>query len=306
MNPAEFCRSVRDSSPFQTFIIGVIVLAGIVIGMETYPSMMEQYGGVLHFLDKTILWIFATEVVIKMVAEGKRPWKYFYDGWNVFDFTIVLICFLPVHAEYIAVLRLARILRVLRLVTALPKLQLLVGALLRSMPSMAYVGLLLFILFYVYAVTGTMLFGKNDPIHFGDLQLSMLSLFRVVTLEDWTDLMYIQMYGALGYGYEGQEHLVLQNHAQPIVSVVFFVSFVLIGTMVMLNLFIGVIMNGMQEAQDEAEAALERRHIKAEGQITTSDELRRLEHDLEDLQTKLRQIRLREAASDGEDASSGI
>lgn len=286
-----FFTRIHTSNWFQNFIVGVILLAAFVIGLETYPAIYREYGALLHFLDDLILGIFVIEIVIKILAEGKRPWRYFYDGWNVFDFLIVAVCFLPFDAQYVAVLRLARILRVLRLITVLPKLQLLVGALLRSMPSMVYVGLLLSILFYIYGVTGTMLFSRNDPLHFGTLQDSLLSLFRVVTLEDWTDLMYINMYGAAEYGYEGSHALIIENQAQPILSVLYFVSFVLFGTMVMLNLFIGVIMNGMQEAQLEAEEQLEQQHIAKLGHATLEDDINHLEHELESVQTHLASLK---------------
>ena len=151
-------------------------------------------------------------------------------------------------------LRLARLLRVLRLLRTVHKLQILVGALLRSIPSMAYVGLLLALLFYAYGGAATFLFSANDPVHFGSLQISMLSLFRIVTLEGWTELLYIQMYGCERYGYDGMAELCTQSSAQPLMAVAFFISFVLLGTMIVLNLFIGVILNGMTEAQAEREA----------------------------------------------------
>lgn len=291
---------IHTSNWFQNTIVGVILLAAATIGLETYPSILSEYGNVLGFIDKAILGIFVVEIVIKILAEGKRPWRYFLDGWNVFDFLIVAVCFLPFDAQYIAVLRLARILRVLRLITVLPKLQLLVGALLRSLPSMVYVGLLLSILFYIYGVTGTMLFGKNDPIHFGSLQDSLLSLFRVVTLEDWTDLMYINMYGSAEYGYSDKLNLTLHSQAQPIISITYFVSFVLFGTMVMLNLFIGVIMNGMGEAQIEAEEQSERKHIAKLGHATLEDDINHLEHELEGVQTHLASLKrkLKHSAKD--------
>ncbi|MBK1876995.1 ion transporter [Pelagicoccus mobilis] len=286
-----FFTRIHTSNWFQNAIVGVILLAAIAIGLDTYPSIRSEYGGVLSFLDKTILGIFVVEIVIKILAEGKKPWRYFKDGWNIFDFLIVAVCFLPFNAQYVAVLRLARILRVLRLITVLPKLQLLVGALLRSLPSMVYVGLLLSILFYIYGVTGTMLFSQNDPIHFGTLQDSLLSLFRVVTLEDWTDLMYINMYGSAEYGYDGNQDLIIQSQAQPLLSITYFVSFVLFGTMVMLNLFIGVIMNGMQEAQLEAEERNEQKNIKELGHATLEDDINNLEHELTNVQTHLASLK---------------
>lgn len=242
---------VAQAKWFSNFIVGVILLAGFLVGLETYPSVVEGNKGLLHALDQIILWIFVVEVVIKMGAEGSKPWRYFRDPWNIFDFTIVAVCFLPVESSFVAVLRLARILRVLKLVTAIPKLQMLVGALLKSIPSMGYVSLLLGILFYIYACMGVTLLGANDPVHFGNLQIAMLSLFRTVTLEDWTDLMYIAMYGCNNYGYDGMMAQCTAPSASPVGGALFFVSFVLLGTMIVLNLFIGVIMNGMDEAQKD-------------------------------------------------------
>ncbi|HAV13041.1 MAG TPA: potassium transporter [Opitutae bacterium] len=246
-------RRIVDSDIFSSFIIGVIVFAGILVGVETFPAIVERHGKLLHFLDDLVLGIFTIEVILKMAAEKTRPWRYFKDGWNIFDFTIVAVCFLPLGGGYVAVLRLFRLLRVFRLISVIPKLQLLVTALLRSLPSMFYVCLLLFLLFYVYAVIGVMLFSGNDPIHFGDLWSSFLSLFRIVTLEDWTDVMYLQIYGSDVYdGYnQSLAGLEVTPKAMPIIGALYFVSFVTIGTMIMLNLVIGVIINGMDEAQRE-------------------------------------------------------
>lgn len=245
-----------ESSAFTRFIIGTILFAAVVVGLETSKEVMASHGTLLHALDKAILWIFAAEAALKIASYWPRPLEYFKEPWNVFDFFIVAVCFMPFDAEYVAVLRLARVLRVLRLLSVVPRLQLLVGALLKSIPSMFYVTILLFILFYIYAVLGVMLFSDNDPKHYATLGNSMLSLFRVVTLEDWTDIMYINMYGSDQYGYEAAElakYPEIQPQASAIASVAFHVSFVLFGTMVMLNLFIGVIMTGMQEAQEETD-----------------------------------------------------
>ena len=127
------------------------------------------------------------------------------------------------------------------------------SALLKSIPSMGYVALLLSLLFYVYSVAAVFLFGANDPVHFESLPLAMLSLFRVVTGEDWTDIMYIAMYGCADYGYGGMEELCTQSQGYPVFGALFFVSFMLLGAMVILNLFIGVIMGGMDEAKKETE-----------------------------------------------------
>ena len=252
-----FLKSIAEASWFSNFIIAVILAAGVLVGFETYPSVVEKHGHTVHLLDKIILWIFVAEVVIKMGAEGSRPWRYFYDPWNVFDFLIVAVCFMPVDAQYVTVLRLARLLRVLKLVNALPELRIIVSALLKSIPSMFYISLLLFILFYLYAVLAVFTFSENDPIHFDTLQKSMLSLFRVATLEDWTDVMYINMYGCMNYGYDGIAACTEEtSHAFGWGAAIFFSSFVLVATMVILNLFIGVIMNGMDEAREEMKAEM--------------------------------------------------
>ena len=249
----EFCKRLTQSKRFTGFIIGVIVVAGIVVGIQTFPELDAQHHGLWEAINQIILWIFVAEIAIKMTALWPNPQRFFNDGWNVFDFLIVAVCFLPFGGGYAAVLRLFRLLRVLRLITVIPKLQILVGAILRSLPSMFYVTVLLSLLFYIYAVVGVMFFRGNDPIHFGDLWTSMLSLFRVVTLEDWTDVMYIQMYGSDAYqGYnQSKEGLQITPKAQPLLGAFYFVSFVLVGTMIMLNLVIGVVISGMDNAQKE-------------------------------------------------------
>ncbi|MHC4393988.1 MAG: ion transporter [Planctomycetota bacterium] len=248
-------KQLAEASGFGHFILGTILLAAVLVGLETYSSISTRYHSILFVLEQTVLWIFVVEALIKIGAEGKKPWIYFMDPWNVFDFAIVVVCFLPIDSSFAAVLRLARILRTLRLVSALPKLQILVGALLKSIPSMGYVSILLFILFYVYAVMGTFMFRGNDPMLFQNVHTSSLTLFRVVTLEDWTDVMYTQMYGSDVYGYDDETKARFperKSQATPVTSVAFFVSFVLFGTMVMLNL-------GMDEAREEADAMLKRR-----------------------------------------------
>ena len=249
-NIFSICRKVSTSKLFTNFITAAILIAGIVVGIETYDGLSIGYHYILLTVDRIIISIFCFEIIVKILAEGKRPWRYFLDGWNVFDFIIVAAVFLPFGGGSMAVLRLLRLLRVLKLVKALPKLQLLVNALLKSIPSMGYVTLLLFLLFYIYAVAAVTFFGANDPVHFRDLQTAMLSLFRVVTLEDWTDIMYINMYGCDNYGYDNIQDLCQKPEASPLGAALFFVSFVLLGTMIILNLFVGVIMTGMDEAKE--------------------------------------------------------
>jgi len=289
-----FFKKITDSALFQNFITVTILFAGVLVGIETYPAVEASHGPLVHLLHDIILAIFVAEIFLKMGAEGNKPYRYFLDGWNVFDFVIVAACFLPFSGQAVTVLRLLRLLRVLRLVRALPKLQILVNALLRSIPSMGYVSVLLFLLFYVYAVAAVFLFRQNDPMHFGDLQLAMLSLFRVVTLEDWTDIMYINMYGCDRYGYSPDSLVSCTNpSASPVLGALFFVSFVLVGTMIVLNLFIGVIMNGMSEAQaDSQRQADDERQLLGKLPDVT-DELEAIERNLLELQESLQHVHRR-------------
>lgn len=244
-------KQISESELFQNFVTITILIAGVLVGIATYEKFSIKHENILELLNKIILGIFILEIIVKILAQGNKPWLYFTDGWNIFDFVIVAAAFLPFGGSSIAILRLLRLLRVLKLIKALPKLQMLVGALLKSLPSMGYVSILLTLLFYIYAVAGVFFFGKNDPIHFENLQTSMLSLFRVVTLEDWTDIMYINMFGCENYGYDGNMDLCVNSKGSSALSITYFVTFVLIGTMIFLNLFIGVVMNGMDEAKSE-------------------------------------------------------
>jgi len=288
----ELCRKIATSGWFGKTIIGVILFAGVLVGVETYPDLAAAHAGLLHLLDRIVLGIFVLEIVIKMIAEGTRPWRYFLDPWNDFDFLIVAVCFLPIDARYAVVLRLARLLRVLKLVRAVPKLQVLVGALLKSIPSMAWVGLLLLLLFYIYAVAATFMFGTNDPVRFGNLQTSMLTLFTIVTTEGWVDIMNTAIMGCDKFGYDGLEAFCTSPQPWPIGAPIFFISFIIIGTMIVLNLFIGVIMNGMEEARAEKDAEDEERRRVAQGdRVTVGDELVAIEKDFVALGERLARLR---------------
>ncbi|MEM8641748.1 MAG: ion transporter [Cyanobacteria bacterium P01_G01_bin.54] len=245
---------VANAPIFQNLILVTIVVASIVVGIETYPSIRAQYSTVFAIVDHLILWLFIAEAVIKIGAEGRRPWRYFQSSWNCFDFAIVVALILPIGAQYFLVLRTIRLLRVLRLLSALPNLQVVIRALFKSIPSMSYVTLILSLLFYIYGVAATFLFGANDPVHFRSLQVSLLTLFRVVTLEDWTDVMYIAMQGCDRYGYGDNATLCTAPQAQPLLGTLFFVSFVVLGGMVIINLFVGIIVSNTAASVEEINA----------------------------------------------------
>jgi voltage-gated sodium channel len=228
---------------FNNFLFFLILLSAIIIGLETYPVLAKQYHDVLSFIDQLIIALFAIEIALKIISNGKRPWVYFSDPWNLFDFIIVAICLIPLNdTHYFAVFRILRVLRILRIITVFPKLKLIISALLKSIPSMGYVIMLIGMLFYVYAVVGVFVFGTTDPMHFGDLHHTFVTLFKVLTLEGWTDIMNTHIYGPVS------------NGNMQIISIwpfLYFASFILVGAMIIMNLFIGVIMNSMQESQNE-------------------------------------------------------
>jgi voltage-gated sodium channel len=262
----EKLNRIAESTEFTRFILALIVISSVLVGMETYPFFGNdtEPGKIVDFAQNAILWLFVVEIIIKIGAQGSQPWRYFMNPWNLFDFIVVAICFLPFNTEFAAVFRIARLLRSVRMLTIIPELQTLVNALLRAIPSLSYVGGLLFLHFYIYAVLGTFTFGHNDPLRFGSLHKSMLTLFQVLTLEGWNDVIDTQRFGSdVGYDEEwkalaGPDRV---SQARPVLAAAYFVSFILVGTMIMLNLFTGVIISSMEDAQ----ASLGRRLTEDDG-----------------------------------------
>ena len=226
------CLRIVDSQWFNPLIIGLIVLNGIIIGSETSQFIYDSYHEWITVVNRLILAIFVIEAIVKITAMWPTPLRYFRDGWNVFDFTIVVLSLIPITGELAMIARLLRLLRVVRLISAIPELRLIVTTLIRSLPSMGHVILLMGIIFYIYAVMGYHLFHQHDPVHWNNLGLALLTLFRVVTLEDWTDVMYTAM------------------ELHPF-AWLYFVSFVVLGTFVIVNLFIAVVLNNLEEAKQQ-------------------------------------------------------
>jgi voltage-gated sodium channel len=289
----ELLQKIVDSLAFNRLILALILISGVLVGMETYPQFSEETsrGQLIQMVQHVILWIFVFEAALKIAACGSKPWQYFLNPWNLFDFTIVAICFLPIESDFAVVFRMARLLRALRLLSIVPEMQVLVSALLKAIPSLGSVGVLLLLHFYVYAVMGTFLFAQNDPIRFGSLQGSMLTLFQVLTLEGWNDVFHTQFLGSdATYDEEWQALAVGRrvSEAQPQVAAAFFVSFIVIGTMIVLNLFTGVIVSSMEEARTSpgnAGSGNEDPAHKSEekGYITLRDELELITRYLRDV-----------------------
>lgn len=228
------CRKITEWRWFERFIIALIILNAIVLGIETYPAIAVPYESLLLSINQIVLAIFVLEAVLKITAATPVFSRYFGDGWNLFDFTVVVFSLIPQTGEFALIARTIRLLRILRLITAVPELRLIVATLIRSLPGLGNVILLISIVFYIYAIAGYHMFHEHDPFHWGSLGISLITLFRVLTLEDWTDVMYSAME--------------LYSFAW-----VFFISFVVIAAFIVINLFIAVVINNLHKAQHEME-----------------------------------------------------
>lgn len=221
---------IVESLWFRNFILAVIIINTIMLGLETWPKAMDVAGELIIWLDRIAIYIFTIEIIMKLIAYRLR---FFRDGWNIFDFIIVAVAYVPSSAG-LSVLRALRILRALRLISIVPSMRKVVQGLLSAIPSMGAVVILLVLTFYIAAVMATKLFGPTFPQWFGTLGESLYTLFQVMTLESWS-----------------------MGIVRPIMEVhpfawMFFVPFVLVSAFVVLNLFIAIIVNSMQEEQGEA------------------------------------------------------
>ncbi|WP_418609837.1 ion transporter [Pseudoalteromonas sp. US3C1013] len=181
----ELFQRIDKSKLFQSFVIAVIVVSALTVGAHTY-SLHPTAELFLHWMDIGITVFFLIELVIRYIA-SKGIKDFFSKGWNIFDFIIVIGSLYPAAGSTIFIARLLRIFRVLRLVSMIPELRLLVNSLIKAIPQMGYIALLMFVIFYIYAATGSMLFAEINPVLWGDVSISMLTLFRIATFEDWTD-----------------------------------------------------------------------------------------------------------------------
>lgn len=235
---------LTESDGFNHGSLALILLSAVVLGFETDRTSYRNYQELFVVLDRAILGLFTLEIALRILARWPKPGDYFRDGWNIFDCAIVLVCYLPFSGQYAAVLRLLRVLRTLRLLTHLPKLRLIVETMLRSMSSIGYIVMLLGLLFYVYGIIAVFVFGAAAPEYFGSLSTAALTLFQIVTLEGWVEVL--------------KE---LKTHS-PWAAPLFLISFIILGTMIVLNLFIGVIVNSLAEAQANSAADNKRNAVE--------------------------------------------
>lgn len=254
-------EKLRSSKIFEGFVVLVIIVSALVIGAKTYEIPGSTLS-LIKLLDLLITLIFLTEITIRFLAEKNKP-QFFKSGWNIFDTLIVVVSLIPIEDSELALIgRLVRIFRVLRMVSIVPELRLLLNALIKALPQLGYVLLLMFIIFYIYAAVGSTFFSNINPDLWGDISISMLTLFRVMTFEDWTDVMY--------------ESMTVYS-----LSWIYYLSFIFLTAFAFLNMVIGIVVNVMED-----EHAQERRQQELDDGTPTIETLSRQVEELKQIVTQ--------------------
>lgn len=255
-------ESARSNRLFELFIILVIIASALLIGVKTYqlPSWVKP---LIDGLDLLITLIFLVEISIRFLGEPQKR-AFFRNGWNVFDTLIVFISLIPIDdTDSALVARLVRVFRVLRMVSIVPELRLLLNSIISALPRLGYVAALIFIIFYIYAAAGSLFFDRINPELWGNISIAMLTLFRVMTFEDWTDVMYETM------------------DVYPW-SWIFYLTFIFLTTFAFLNMVIGIVVSVLEEEQSK---------LDTEDPNRTS--LANLKDELTEIRTSLRAIERR-------------
>ncbi|UTW49190.1 ion transporter [Bacterioplanoides sp. SCSIO 12839] len=240
-------QKLRDNKLFELFVVSVIIISALLIGAKTYV-IPEKILQVVLWLDASITVIFLFEIIVRFIAEPNKK-RFFHNGWNVFDTLVVVVSLIPIENSDMALIgRLVRIFRVLRMVSIIPELRTLLNSLLRALPQLGYVLLLMFIIFYIYAAVGSTFFAQINPELWGDISISLLTLFRVMTFEDWTDVMYETM------------------GTYPL-SWIYYLTFIFLTAFAFLNMVIGIVVNVLEDEHARERAEQE----EAEGKATIED-----------------------------------
>ncbi len=226
-------KKIDSSKVFQGIVIAVILLSALLIGAKTH-NLSANAIALLTLLDLGVTVFFVIEITIRYLAYPDKR-KFFHSGWNIFDTVIVVGSLIPTGGSGVLLARLLRVFRVLRLVSMVPELRLLINALLKAIPRMGYIALLMFVIFYIYAAMGSMIFNQINEVLWGDVSISMLTLFRVATFEDWTDVMYETM-------------------AVYPISWVYYLSFIFLTAFVFLNMMVGTVLEVMGQEHEKFRA----------------------------------------------------
>jgi voltage-gated sodium channel len=228
--PRQLVRLV-ESPLFDGLVLAVIIANAVVLGLETYRGVTREHSDTLHLLNEVFLGIFVVELALRIASYGRRPLDFFRSGWNVFDFVVVGLAFVPGLRSNSTLLRLARLARVIRVVRLLPDLRILLTGVLRSLPPLFSMALLTTLILFVYGMVGWTLFGDELPGDWGTIGSAMLTLFVMLTLENFPIYMEAGM----------------EVHPW---AWVYFVSFVLVAAFIVLNVLIGIVLNSMEEARE--------------------------------------------------------
>jgi voltage-gated sodium channel len=234
-------RALVEHKSFQRLVIVLIVFNAVTLGLETSDRIMASYGGVLHALDRATLTVFVCELLLRLYSYG---WRFFRDPWSIFDTLVIGIALVPASGP-LSVLRTLRVLRVLRLVSAVPSMRRVVSGLLAAVPGMASVVSLLALVLFVAGVMATKLFGDIAPVYFDDLGTTLFTLFQIMTGEAWPDVAREVM-------------------AEAPLAWIFFVIYILVSSFAVLNLFIAVVVSGMEDQMTADLAEAEERNAQAQ------------------------------------------
>lgn len=245
---AATCKRIAESKRFQLFILAVILANAVALGLETYDAIDREVGDTLNFLNDVFLAVFVVEIAIRIAAHGRRPQDYFKSGWNVFDFLIIGGAFVPGVRQNATALRVLRLLRIVRVVSLFPDLRFLIRGMAASLPPIGSMAMLTSLLIYIYGMLGWILFADTNPANWGDIGQAMLSLFIVLTLESWPEIM-------------GE---VIDAHPW---AWLYFVSYVLIASFLLINMVIAILINSLEEvrAMEAIEKRLAARRAEREG-----------------------------------------
>ena len=266
-------KRIVSSNTFDWIITGVILLQAIALAIEATPAILSigkdvelLEAGTFSIIQSLVIAVFIVEAALRLIAVYPRPQRYFKDPWNCFDFAIIILSVIPISGQFSTIARLVRLLRITRLVTKSNELRAIVSTLVRSIPSIFNILILLSILFFIYAIVGHHLFRNADPEHWSSFPTSLITLFQIITLEGWVNIMEPIVTG-LGLIYW-----------------VYFASFIVIGTFIIINLFISVIVRKSEEAykQVQRESGIP---ITQQEVIQEIKEIRRI---LEELEKRIR------------------
>jgi voltage-gated sodium channel len=259
-------RRLVESRNWEAFIVTLIVVNAVVLGLMTSDAVMAAAGGLLWTIDAMILAVFVVEIVLRIAVHRLA---FFRDAWSLFDFFVVAVALVPASREF-SVLRALRILRVLRLISVVPSLRRVVAGLVAALPGMGSIVLLMIIIFYVFSVMATSLYGESFPQWFGSIGASAYTLFQIMTLESWSMGIVRPVMDAHPYAWA------------------FFVPFIMVTAFAVLNLFIGIIVSGMQQEVEEEAAAS--RDVLMEEQHAMHDEIRQLREEVRALTATVREL----------------